>query len=43
VIVDSLGWAPRSQLLEAFRSYTPFVSEPDKVRILGDSLLALLE
>jgi L-fuconolactonase len=31
------------QSLEVFRSYTPFVSEPDKARILGDSLLKLFE
>ena len=31
------------QSLEAFRSYTPFVSESDKARILGDSLLKLFE
>jgi L-fuconolactonase len=31
------------QSLEAFRSYAPFVPEADKARILGDSLLALLE
>jgi L-fuconolactonase len=31
------------QSLEAFRSYTPFVSEPDRARILGDSLLKLFE
>jgi L-fuconolactonase len=31
------------QSLEAFRSYTPFVSEPDRARILGDSLLELFE
>jgi L-fuconolactonase len=29
--------------LEAFRSYTPFIPDADKSRILGDSLLALLE
>jgi predicted TIM-barrel fold metal-dependent hydrolase len=31
------------QSLEAFRSYTPFIPESDKARILGDSLRALLD
>ena len=31
------------QSLEAFRSYTPFISDSDKARILGDSLLKLFE
>ena len=35
--------AKRSISLEAFRTYAPFVSEADTARILGDSLVALLE
>ena len=31
------------QSLEAFRSYTPFIPDSDKARILGDSLLTLFE
>jgi L-fuconolactonase len=31
------------QSLEAFRSYTPFIPEADKARILGDSLVSLLD
>jgi predicted TIM-barrel fold metal-dependent hydrolase len=31
------------QSLEAFRSYTPFIPDADKARILGDSLLTLFQ
>lgn len=31
------------QSLEAFRSYTPMIPEADKARILGDSLVSLLD